>query len=448
MPQIKSSFILQSPNHLDVRSSYENLAAARTAASEGIIPSGQISWIESESKHYKYDGTTWSPFQFDDMQYLTKAEMREFGSGSAISPGQLAYCREDGQVYYWAYDGGNQNVSSSAETGWYLPLVNIANNVYLTLEEARSNYLTRETAAETYQEKGDYAKSSDLNGLLSEDVANGKYVSYTQGDSRYMSKSSGLTKNDAESLYVKKDSMGSYLTKEEAVDEYLSKTSAASTYMSKDDGLSKSEAGATYLSKTEANNTYSTIGVVSDLNSKVGVIEKTLQDQEDINSGVSDTLSGINDTLGEITGSISGISSELSGVKDDVTTLKETVKNGTHWAGVVEIVNGEVEQDAPIEEYKTGDIIIYGNAEYILGESGWVLLGDTTAEAQRITEVETEVETLKTQTSTHTSNIEDLTDRVEVLEGGYKIVVESKEDYEQRVQMELIDEKTIYFTFE
>lgn len=79
----------------------------------------------------------------------------------------------------------------------------------------------------------------------------------------------------------------------------------------------------------------------------------------------------------------------------DDTTLKSAINNiqsliagGVHFKGVVTSLPA-----SPFTGYVNGDIIILGNKEYILnipqsGTGSWVELGDTTAESNRIADIE------------------------------------------------------------
>lgn len=86
-----------------------------------------------------------------------------------------------------------------------------------------------------------------------------------------------------------------------------------------------------------------------------------------------------------------GINTDLSAKIDNINTA---IAGGVHFRGQVNSVPSE---SATIDgtEYDNGDIVFYGDAEYILvkneSTTEWLKLGDTTAEAERISTLETKV---------------------------------------------------------
>lgn len=83
-----------------------------------------------------------------------------------------------------------------------------------------------------------------------------------------------------------------------------------------------------------------------------------------------------------------GINNSLSSRIDDINTA---IAGGVHFRGQV---NSEPSTSATIDgtEYNNGDIVFYGDAEYILVKNetttSWLKLGDTTAEAERLSTLE------------------------------------------------------------
>ncbi len=75
-------------------------------------------------------------------------------------------------------------------------------------------------------------------------------------------------------------------------------------------------------------------------------------------------------------------------LKSAITNIQSLIAGGVHFKGVVNSL-----PVSPFEGYVNGDIIILGNKEYILnkpesGTGSWVELGDTTAESNRIADIE------------------------------------------------------------
>ena len=86
---------------------------------------------------------------------------------------------------------------------------------------------------------------------------------------------------------------------------------------------------------------------------------------------------------------------EIGKVNDKIAAINTSIAGGVHFRGVVAELPA-----SPFTGYVNGDIIILGNKEYILNkptdsEGAWVELGDTTAESQRITALEDDVEILR-----------------------------------------------------
>ena len=75
-------------------------------------------------------------------------------------------------------------------------------------------------------------------------------------------------------------------------------------------------------------------------------------------------------------------------LKSAITNIQSLIAGGVHFKGVVSSLPA-----SPFTGYVNGDIIILGNKEYILnkptsGTASWVELGDTTAESNRIADIE------------------------------------------------------------
>ena len=86
---------------------------------------------------------------------------------------------------------------------------------------------------------------------------------------------------------------------------------------------------------------------------------------------------------------------KIAEVNETISGINASIAGGVHFRGVVDPL-----PVSPFTGYTNGDIVIVGNKEYILnkpteGDGEWVELGDTTAESQRITNLEGHVNTLR-----------------------------------------------------
>lgn len=82
------------------------------------------------------------------------------------------------------------------------------------------------------------------------------------------------------------------------------------------------------------------------------------------------------------------LKNKLTSVDTAITNIQSLIAGGVHFKGVVTTL-----PVSPFEGYTNGDIVIVGNKEYILnkpesGTGSWIELGDTTAESNRIANIE------------------------------------------------------------
>lgn len=92
-----------------------------------------------------------------------------------------------------------------------------------------------------------------------------------------------------------------------------------------------------------------------------------------------------------------GISAAYAGVTanaGEIANIKKSIAGGTHFIGIstTAITDKGAEKPTIGGSQKTvanGDIVIYGNKEFIWNGSAWAELGDTTAESKRISDLET-----------------------------------------------------------
>ena len=92
-----------------------------------------------------------------------------------------------------------------------------------------------------------------------------------------------------------------------------------------------------------------------------------------------------------------------------VSVLEEkvaTLNAATHFEGVVEGETFEEAIAASDKTFEAGDIVIYGDKEYIFDGENWVELGDTTAEQGRISALEGWQTTASQQIADNKANIE------------------------------------------
>lgn len=92
-------------------------------------------------------------------------------------------------------------------------------------------------------------------------------------------------------------------------------------------------------------------------------------------------------TVSPTTGAVKVVIDDTN-LKSAITNIQSLIAGGVHFKGVVTQLPA-----SPFTGYVNGDIIIFGNKEYILnkpesGTASWVELGDTTAESNRIADIE------------------------------------------------------------
>ena len=95
----------------------------------------------------------------------------------------------------------------------------------------------------------------------------------------------------------------------------------------------------------------------------------------------------VNLTVSPTTGNVK-VAIDDTNLKSAITNIQSLIAGGVHFKGVVTSLPA-----SPFTGYVNGDIIIFGQKEYILnkpesGTASWVELGDTTAESNRIADIE------------------------------------------------------------
>lgn len=143
MPQIKSSFILNSKSPNFSRDFFHLIKDMKNVDPDHI-DNGHISYCAEDKQHYKFDESYgfdsilgyWRPLLSKEsevyqgvIQFDTKNDMLHQIDPVLYKLGQISYCKEDDQHYYWAVD---ENMSEeelteiyNADTGYFLRLLRI-----------------------------------------------------------------------------------------------------------------------------------------------------------------------------------------------------------------------------------------------------------------------------------------------------------------------------------
>ena len=154
MPQIKSSFILNSQSPNFGRDLFATLADLRNANPNYIDP-GHISYCLEDRHHYKFDieyglddvTGYWRlllesspedlPSHIGILQFETLEEMALQEDPIQYKMGQIAYCIEDDSHYFWGVQSGmtteELNSRFSVKSGYFIPVVRIPDgyeNIY------------------------------------------------------------------------------------------------------------------------------------------------------------------------------------------------------------------------------------------------------------------------------------------------------------------------------
>ena len=91
---------------------------------------------------------------------------------------------------------------------------------------------------------------------------------------------------------------------------------------------------------------------------------------------------------------VNGLSASIDANSQEITSIKGSIAGGTHFIGVSTTAITDKGTQKPTiggtqKKVTAGDIVIYGNKEFIWNGSAWAELGDTTAESERISALET-----------------------------------------------------------
>ena len=100
-------------------------------------------------------------------------------------------------------------------------------------------------------------------------------------------------------------------------------------------------------------------------------------------------------TTTALNNSVNGLSASIDANTKAISNINNAIAGGTHFIGIstTAITNGGTEKPTinkvQLKTVNNGDIVIYGNKEFIWNGSAWAELGDTTAESKRISDLET-----------------------------------------------------------
>lgn len=169
--------------------------------------------------------------------------------------------------------------------------------------------------------------------------------------------------------------------------------------------------------------------------------------------GIDDAISA---AVNPISASVTGLTTRVDALdaagdaegngKGRVTVLEEQVRAlnaATHFEGKIEGDTFEAAIAASGKTFDAGDIVIYGNKEYIYDGAAWIELGDTTAEADRISQLETWKGTASQAIADNAANISANGGEINTLKGKVQTIEDTmatddelkgvKEDLEGRI---------------
>lgn len=149
MPQVKSSFVLNSPQPLDLRDSL-TLKEMR-AKGKNDVDEGHITYCKAgETENDEYEGryfifmpnlpyTTqlgyYKDFTLDDIVIFPKRSGLKSYDATLLPTGKLVYCMEDKMMYYNRYYSQanvNDNTIYNSETGYFWKLVDLSSSDYVS----------------------------------------------------------------------------------------------------------------------------------------------------------------------------------------------------------------------------------------------------------------------------------------------------------------------------
>lgn len=116
-------------------------------------------------------------------------------------------------------------------------------------------------------------------------------------------------------------------------------------------------------------------------------------------TNIKDDIISIKEDIGEwtsttesITEAIGGLNDSVSGVDERVEALEGQIQGlsgAMHFKGVVE--SDPTGEGFAVDSYADGDVVLYGDKEYVFNNGAFVEFGDVSAEGERISALETAV---------------------------------------------------------
>ena len=413
MPQIKSSFILNSKYPLDLRNSFNTINDMNNYPVDHI-DEGHISYCVEDKNYYKFINGSWQYFLPDvylgDMHYFdTILEMGSCEPPVNFPTGQLAYCAEDRQIYYWAYDDekGSSQVESDPVSGWFLPLAKINDSLYLKIEDAQKTYVTKTDADATYITKADtqstYVTKTDADATyLTEDAISQRYLKKNDAekyiDQSELNQAISKFESDKLTLYIKLVDADLRYLKAENANSYVTKVDQQNTLKNY---LKKTDASATYATYASLQETIKDLGVIE---GRVGVLETTLS-----------TVS--NQTLTNKT-TIEGLTGVVAGQGTSISNLQQTIDElSTDFTETTEAISGEVES---LKQTTTNSF---------------------TEQSGVITETKNDLSILKTSYETTKTQVDNIQQKIDSM---FTHNVLSQYEYDM---LENKDDQTIYYVY-
>lgn len=183
------------------------------------------------------------------------------------------------------------------------------------------------------------------------------------------------------------------------------------------------EANNELITATTSTDKKVTIGPTNKLTTAVGLAEAAVRSVTNgstngyitVNTGGTSTNIQVADfssyaTTEVLNNSVNGLSGSIYTNSQEIASIKSAVSGGTHFIGISTsaITDGGTENPTIGGSQKTaanGDIVIYGNKEFIWNGTAWEELGDTTAESDRISALETWKDTASQTISSNSAGV-------------------------------------------
>lgn len=173
-----------------------------------------------------------------------------------------------------------------------------------------------------------------------------------------------------------------------------------------DDRIASVTADGTLITASTDTNKEVTVGPTTKLTTAVGLAEGAVRSVSKgstngyivVNTGGTTANIKVADfsdyvTDGDLTTITNGLSASIATNAQEISSIKTAISGGTHFIGIStsQITDGGTQKPTiggAQKNVNNGDIVIYGNKEFIWNGTAWEELGDTTAESDRITALE------------------------------------------------------------